>query len=84
MKKNKKEENKEEKEIKKEHKFRKLLIKLIIFITIIIIGLIMYSKYIGTKHIIVKEYRVESNILTSNYNGIKIVHFSDLYYEIDV
>lgn len=62
---------------KKTHKF----LNFIIFIFIFIIAVVLYSKYIGTKGLIVKEYRVESNILTSNFSGIKIVHFSDLLYK---
>ncbi len=62
---------------KKSHKF----LNFIIFIFIFIVGIVLYSKYVGTKGLIVKEYRVESNILTSNFNGIKIVHFSDLLYK---
>ena len=53
------------------------------FIIIILLGVlcVFYAKYVGTKGLIVKEYRVESNILTSNFSGIKIVHFSDLLYK---
>ena len=40
-----------------------------------------YAKYVGTKGLKVKEYRVCSEILTSNFSGIKIVHFSDLLYK---
>lgn len=64
-------------EKKKSHKLLNFLILLVILIVLII----FYSKYIGTKGIIVKEYRVESNILTDNFSGIKIVHFSDLLYK---
>ncbi len=74
IKEEKKEENKEE---KKSHKF----LNFIIFLFIAIVSIFLYAKYIGTKGLIVKEYRVESNILTSNYSGVKIVHFSDLLYK---
>ena len=68
----------EEEEVKPSHKG---LINFIIILIILIVGLIFYSKYVGTKGLIVKEYRVESNILSENFSGIKIVHFSDLYYK---
>lgn len=58
-----------------------IFIKLIIFILIIIVLVIFYGRYIGTKGLITKEYRIESDILTSNFNGFKIVHFSDLLYK---
>ena len=53
-----------------------------IFSFIIVIALLLfgYAKFIGIKGLIVKEYSVESTILTENFNGIKIVHFSDLLY----
>ena len=65
---------------KKSHKFLNFIIFIIVFFIIII----FYAKYFGTKGLIVKEYRVESNILTSNFSGIKIVHFSDLLYKSSV
>lgn len=62
---------------KKTHKF----FNFILLIIIILVGLVLYARYIGIKGLIVKEYRIESNILTENYSGIKIVHFSDLLYK---
>ena len=53
----------------------------IIFIVIIITMIFLYAKYIGIKGIEVKEYKVESNILSENFSGVKIVHFSDLLYK---
>ena len=64
-------------EEKKSHKF----LNFIIFLCILIISIVLYAKFVGTKGLIVKEYRVESNILTSNYSGVKIIHFSDLLYK---
>lgn len=53
----------------------------IIFIVIIITMIFLYAKYIGIKGIEIKEYKVESNILSENFSGVKIVHFSDLLYK---
>lgn len=61
-------------------KFHKLL-NSILFVIILSLGIVFYSKYVGVKGLIVKEYRVESNILTKNFSGLKIVHFSDLLYK---
>jgi predicted MPP superfamily phosphohydrolase len=73
--------SKEDKEIVEEKKPRfKGIINTIFLVIILIVGLIFYSKYVGTKGLEVKEYRVESNILSKNFSGIKIVHFSDIYY----
>lgn len=66
-----------EEEKKKTHKF----LNFILFIIVLSLGLVFYSKYVGVKGLIVKEYRVESSILTENFSGLKIVHFSDLLYK---
>ena len=70
-------EETKEKEKKKSHKLLYLLLLVIILCT----GLYLDAKYIGIKGLKVKEYRVESSILTSNFSGVKIVHFSDLLYK---
>ena len=57
------------------------LLNIFIIVVISIILLVLYSKYLGTKGLVVKEYRVESEILTTNFSGTKIVHFSDLLYK---
>ncbi len=64
-------------EKKEKHLFLNIIIIIAIFFTMVF----LYAKYIGVKGIKTKEYRVESNILTSNFSGIKIVHFSDLLYK---
>lgn len=66
-------------EVKESHKGK--IISTILFIILLISLLFLYAKYVGIKGLIVKEYRIESNILTSNFSGIKIVHFSDLIYK---
>lgn len=57
------------------------LLSIFLFLIIIVITIFLYAKYRGIKGLIVKEYRVESEILTSNFSGLKIVHFSDLLYK---
>lgn len=65
----------------KEEKPKKhLLRKTLILILLLLVVLVLYSRYIGTKGLIVKEYKVESNTLPKSFSGIKIIHFSDLYY----
>lgn len=51
----------------------------IYFLLFISITLI-YSRYISTKGLIIKEYSIINNKLPSNFHGLKIVHFSDLHY----
>ena len=71
---------KEQTEVK-EKTLRKKIIKFIIFLTLIIIATILYSRYVGTKGIIVKEYKIKNSDLTEEYYGLKIVHFSDIHYK---
>ena len=49
-------------------------------IIVIICSLYFYAKYVGVKGLVVKEYRINSEILSENFDGIKIVHFSDILY----
>ena len=73
------EESDEVEEIHEEKKFHKLL-NIIILLAILIVLIFVYAKYVGTKGLIVKEYRVESSVLSNNFSGVKIVHFSDVLY----
>ena len=66
----------EEVEVKKSSKF----LNMIFLIIIILLGLFLYSKYLGIKGLVVKEYKLESKILTSNFSGVKIVQLSDILY----
>lgn len=47
---------------------------------IVVVGTILYGRYIGTIGLEVREYRVESEVLTENFSGLKVIHFSDLLY----
>lgn len=73
-----KEKKQKKEEIIEEEKKSHKIINIFIFLIILLFLLFCYSKYIGIKGIITKEYRVESNILTRHFSGLKIVHFSDL------
>ena len=57
-----------------------LLVKLTISIVVIFSLLFFYTKYVSTSGLIIKEKRITSNKLGNNFEGIKIIHFSDLYY----
>lgn len=58
---------------------KKILITLLILI-LTISGVVLYSHYIGTKGLKVKEYKITEKNLTDNFHGLKIVHLSDLHY----
>lgn len=55
-------------------------IKIIIIFLIIILSLTLYAYFIGTTGLITKEYTIYESNLPNSYNGLKIVHFSDLHY----
>lgn len=73
-------EEKEEKIIEEEEKKHPLLKRIFITIFLIIILLITYSCLIEPKLLKVNEYKVESNIIPTSFNGLKIVQFSDIHY----
>ena len=64
----------------KEKKSYKKLIIILITITAIICSLLLYSRFISTKGLIVKEYKVVNEKITDNFHGLKIVHISDIHY----
>lgn len=57
----------------------KKIITIIATFVLLITGVILYSRFIGTKGLITNEIKLTANI-DDNYNGLKIVHFTDLHY----
>ena len=57
--------------------------KVIIILVIIILTIslcLLYSRFISTKGLKVKEYKVVSNKITDSYHGLKIIHLTDIHY----
>ena len=69
------EENKE-----KTKKIIKIIIKVTLFIFIISFIFFSYTTYISTKKIGVREYRITNKKIPDNFNGLKIIHFSDIHF----
>ena len=63
----------------KQNKTKKIIIILAI-ITLSICSILLYSRFISTKGLIVKEYKVINEKITDNFHGLKIVHLSDIHY----
>lgn len=61
-------------------KWVKIIFKIII--VLIIIGTIFftYTTYISTVKFSIKEYRIINEKIPDNFNGLKIIQFSDLHY----
>ncbi len=58
----------------------KKLIKFFILIIVVFLSILLYGRFIGTKNIITKEYKIINSNLTNDYYGLKIVHISDIHY----
>lgn len=65
-------------ENKKTMKQKIVIIGILTFL--IIIGIILYSRYVGTAGLVIKEYKVSNSKLPSSFYGFKIVHISDIHY----
>ncbi len=52
----------------------------LIIIVLVIICLLIYIRFVGTHGFIVKEYAIKSEKLPSSFNGLKIVHLSDIHF----
>ena len=51
------------------------------FLTVLFLVLVfLYAMFFGTEGLIVKEYNIVNPKLTNGYDGLKIVHISDLHY----
>ena len=58
----------------------KKVLKWIIIIVLIFILIILYARYIGTAGFNTDEYTIYDNNLPNSFDGLKIVHFSDIHY----
>lgn len=63
-------------EPKKKNPLKKILV------TLFIIGLLilLWARFIGTMGLIVKEYGITSSKLPDSFDGLKVVHISDIHY----
>jgi len=54
--------------------------KVIFVISFLFVTCLLYSIFIGSRGFNIKEYKVINKSLDNSFYGLKIVHFSDLYY----
>lgn len=59
----------------------KKIIRFLFILLLIILLFIIYARYEGTNGLITKEYKLETADINNSFDGIKIVHFSDLHYK---
>ncbi len=55
-------------------------IKVLSIVIVLFLCFYFYTRYVSTGGIIVKEKRIINEKITDNFNGMKIIHFSDLLY----
>lgn len=67
--------------MKKEEKknIKKKKHNILIYFILVIALLFLYSKYIEPYNLTIKEYKIENEYLPNSFDGIKIVHFSDVH-----
>lgn len=58
----------------------KRIIKFLILILILTCMIVLYARFISTQNFKVKEYAIIDEKLPNSFNGIKIIHFSDIHY----
>lgn len=58
----------------------KKIIKWLLVIFTILVLTIIYARYIGTLGFETKEYAVDEKNIPNSFDGLKIVHFSDIHY----
>ncbi len=54
--------------------------KIAIIIFVIFLVIFCYARFIEPNFIVIKEYKVEHSLINKNYDGLKIVHISDIRY----
>ena len=64
----------------KRKKITIIFFKAIFIIVVLFSSFLLYTKYISTNGIIIKEKRIVNNRLPKSFHGVKIIHFSDLHY----
>lgn len=60
----------------------RLWVKILLIIIISFTLFILYSRYIGTSGLIIKEYSIVNSKIPENFYGLKIVQISDIHYNI--
>ena len=58
----------------------KKIVRFFLIIFLLITLTIIYARYGGTSGLITKEYKIESSLIGEDFDGLKVVHFSDLHY----
>jgi hypothetical protein len=63
-----------------EKKSNKKIIIRVIGIILIMVGLLLYGRFVSTTGLVIKEYKITNSNLPDTYHGLKIIHISDIHY----
>lgn len=63
-----------------EKKSKKTFINIFIILVILCVGIYLYARYVEPSLLIHNEYRISNEKLPESFDGIKIIHLTDLYY----
>lgn len=53
---------------------------IIVTVFLLIMGILVHSRFVSTKGLTTKEYSIIDTSLPESFNGLKIIHFSDILY----
>ena len=56
------------------------IVKILLIIFILLLLVFLYSMFVGTTGLKIKEYKIVSPKITEYYHGLKIVHLSDIHF----
>ena len=56
------------------------IFKFLIFTLVFFTAFFFYIKYVANTKVIIKEKRIVSKKIPDNFNGLKIIHFSDIHF----
>ena len=59
---------------------KKTKIIIVVIIFLVVASILLYSRFIGTSGIVVKEYKVVNQKIANNFHGLKVVHITDIHY----
>ena len=74
------EKNEKIRKSKKAKKRKKIFRRVIIFFIILLVLILLWGKFGEVNILTVNDYRLKNENIPESFNGLKIIHFSDLHY----
>ncbi len=67
-------------QVENQNGIKKKIVIALILVFVLVVAIILYSRYVGTTGFIVKEYKITNSKIPNSFYGFKIVHLSDIHY----